>query len=126
MVVVEKAGKIIPHIVRVELQERKTELKPFPFPTRCPECDTKLVKDEGGVYVRCPSDVCPAKVKERIRYFATRNAMDIDGLGDKIVAQLVDAELINDYADLYELTVEQLTELETHGGFVRRRACEGD
>lgn len=115
VVVVEKAGKIIPHIVRVELQERKTELKPFPFPTRCPECDTKLVKDEGGVYVRCPSDVCPAKVKERIRYFATRNAMDIDGLGDKIVAQLVDAELINDYADLYELTVEQLTELERMG-----------
>lgn len=115
VVVVEKAGKIIPHIVRVEKQERKTKLAKFKFPTACPECETKLVKDEGGVYVRCPSDVCPAKVRERIRYFATRNAMDIEGLGDKIVAQLVDGGLVKDYADLYKLTEEDLTKLERMG-----------
>lgn len=114
-VVVEKAGKIIPHIVRVEKQERKSKLAKFKFPVVCPECETKLIKDEGGVYVRCPSDVCPAKVRERIRYFATRNAMDIDGLGDKIVAQLVDAELVSDYADLYHLTEDQITSLERLG-----------
>lgn len=114
-VVVEKAGKIIPHIVRVEKQERKGTLPKYAFPTRCPECDTKLVKDEGGVYVRCPSDVCPAKVRERIRYFATRNAMDIEGLGDKIVAQLVNAGLVNDFADLYQLTAEQMQPLERMG-----------
>lgn len=115
VVVVEKAGKIIPHIVRVEKQERKGTLPKFDFPTVCPECETKLVKDEGGVYVRCPSDVCPAKVRERIRYFASRNAMDIDGMGDKIVAQLVDTGLVRDYADLYALTQEQLQGLERLG-----------
>ncbi len=114
-VVVEKAGKIIPHIVRVEKQERKSKLAKFKFPTSCPECSTKLIKDEGGVYVRCPSNICPAKVRERIRYYATRNAMDIDGLGDKIVAQLVDAGLVSDYADLYHLTEEKITALERLG-----------
>ena len=115
VVVVEKAGKIIPHIVRVEKQERKGTPPEYAFPTQCPECKTKLIKDEGGVYVRCPSDDCPAKVRERIRYFATRNAMDIEGLGDKIVAQLVNAGLVTDFADLYQLTAEQLQELDRMG-----------
>ncbi len=88
MVVVEKAGKVIPHIVRVEKHERKGEPDKFQFPTKCPECGTKLVKDENGVYIRCPNVVCPAQIRERIRYFATRNAMDIEGLGDKLVEQL--------------------------------------
>ena len=115
VVVVEKAGKIIPHIVRVEKQERKSKLPKFQFPTHCPECETKLIKDEGGVYVRCPSDTCLAKVRERIRYYATRNAMDIEGLGDKVVAQLVNSGLVKDYADLYSLTTDQLTQLERMG-----------
>jgi len=115
VVVVEKAGKIIPHIVRVEKHERKRSLPKFDFPTKCPECSHKLVKDEGGVYIRCPNLRCPAQVKERIRYFATRNAMDIEGLGDKLVDQLVGDELVRDYSDLYDLTVEQLTELERMG-----------
>lgn len=115
VVIVEKAGKIIPHIVRVELQERNTDLEEFVYPTSCPECETELIRDEGGVYVRCPSDVCPAKVRERIRYFASRNAMDIDGLGDKIVGQLVNSGMVNDYADLYELTEDRLTKLERMG-----------
>jgi DNA ligase (NAD+) len=115
VVVVEKAGKIIPHIVRVEKHERKGELTQFAFPTECPECGTGVVKDEGGVYIRCPNLQCPAQLKERIRYFASRNAMDIEGLGDKLVEQLVSAGLIKSYGDLYRLTLEQLLTLERMG-----------
>ncbi len=115
VVVVEKAGKVIPHIVRVEKHERKQELPQFHFPKRCPECNTPLVKDEGGVYIRCPNPECPAQVRERIRYFATRNAMDVEGLGDKLVEQLVSEGLVKGYGDLYRLTLEQLVELERMG-----------
>ena len=115
VVVVEKAGKIIPHIVRVEKHERKTDLPEFVFPTRCPECNSQLVKDEGGVYIRCPNPSCPAQLKERMRYFATRNAMDIEGLGDKLVDQLVNERLVKSYGDLYQLTADQLLELERMG-----------
>jgi len=114
-VVVEKAGKIIPHVVRVEKHERTTELPKFEFPKQCPECETPLVKDEGGVYIRCPNPHCPAQVKERIRYFASRNAMDISGLGDKLVDQLVSSGLVQGYGDLYRLDVEKLTGLERMG-----------
>lgn len=115
MVIVEKAGKIIPHIVRVEKHERTTELPEFAFPTHCPECKTELVKDEGGVYIRCPNPECPAKLQERIRFFASRDAMDIEGLGDKLVEQLIDSELVTTYGDLYRLTAEQLMKLERMG-----------
>jgi DNA ligase (NAD+) len=109
VVVVEKAGKIIPHIVRVEKHLRKDDapLDPYPFPTQCPECGTKVVKDEGGVYIRCPNVECPAQVKERIRYFASRNAMDIEGLGDKLVDQLVSEKIVRNYGDLYRLEERQ-------------------
>ncbi|MGD0517965.1 MAG: NAD-dependent DNA ligase LigA [Thermoguttaceae bacterium] len=107
VVVVEKAGKIIPHIVRVEKHLRKGSLRKFVFPTACPECEAKLVKDEGGVYIRCPNQNCPAQVKERIRYFAGRNAMDIEGLGDKLVDQLVNDGLVKNYGDLYRLEEKQ-------------------
>ena len=107
-VVVEKAGKVIPHIVRVEKHLRETELAPFPFPQDCPECGTPVVKDEGGVYIRCPNFACPAQIKERLRFFAGRNAMDIEGLGDKLVDKLVNNGLIKSYGDLYRLTADQL------------------
>jgi DNA ligase (NAD+) len=115
VVVVEKAGKVIPHIVRVEKHERKSDLAEFKFPTKCPECGTRLVKDEGGVYIRCPNTACPAQVSERIRYFASRNAMDIEGLGDKLVEQLVRDGLVRSYGDLYRLTIDQLADLERMG-----------
>lgn len=118
-VVVEKAGKIIPHIVRVELHRRESELPPYAFPTTCPECETLLVKDEGGVYIRCNNSACPAKLRQQLRYFAGRSAMDIDGLGEKIVDQLVDAGFVASYADLYRLQKEQLLTLE---GFGDRKA----
>jgi DNA ligase (NAD+) len=115
VVVVEKAGKIIPHIVRVEKHRREHALHKFHFPTQCPECHTHLVKDEGGVYIRCPNPACPAQLKERLRYFASRNAMDIEGLGDKLVDQLVNDGLVSGYGDLYRLSLEQLVELERMG-----------
>ena len=115
VVVVEKAGKIIPHIVRVEKHLRKHELKKFHFPKKCPECGTELVKDEGGVYIRCPNPKCPAQLKERLRYYASRNAMDIEGLGDKLIDQLVNDGLVRSFGDLYGLTLEQLTGLERMG-----------
>lgn len=114
-VVVEKAGKVIPHIVRVEAHRREHELPKFPFPTECPECGTRVVKDEDGVYIRCPNYQCPAQWKERLRYFAGRNAMDIEGLGDKLVDQLVGEGLVKSYGDLYRLDAEQLMQLERMG-----------
>ncbi len=113
IVVVEKAGKIIPHIVRVEKHQRKDSLPEFVFPVDCPECATPLVrdtigeKDKEGAYIRCPNLQCPAQVKERIRYFAGRNAMDIEGLGDKLVDQLVGQGILTSYGDLYRLEQRQ-------------------
>jgi DNA ligase (NAD+) len=114
-VVVEKAGKIIPHIVRVEKHRRDRELPEFTFPEQCPECSERLVRDQAGVYIRCVSNQCPAQWRQRLRYFATRDCMDIEGLGDKLVNQLVDAQLVNSYADLYGLTLEKLMTLERMG-----------
>jgi len=128
VVVVEKAGKIIPHIVRVEKHERKSRLRKFVFPESCPECGKRLVRDtigekgERGAYLRCPNFQCPAQVKQRIQYYASRNAMDIEGLGDKLVEQLVERGWVRSYADLYRLTLEQLTTLERVDKWGRKQA----
>ncbi|MAT70176.1 MAG: DNA ligase (NAD(+)) LigA [Planctomycetaceae bacterium] len=114
-VVVEKAGKIIPHIVRVEKHLRPAGAEPFVYPTECPECGTALEKDEGGVYIRCVNPSCPAQIGERLLYFASRSAMDIEGLGEKLADQLVAAGMVHQFADLYELTPERLTTLERMG-----------
>ncbi|MFZ5829470.1 MAG: NAD-dependent DNA ligase LigA, partial [Planctomycetota bacterium] len=115
VVVVEKAGKIIPHIVRVEKHLREGDLPAFAFPRKCPECGAEAVKDEGGVYIRCPNPQCPAQLKQRLMHFASRNAMDIEGLGEKLVDQLVDRGLVGSFADLYKLGAEELAELERMG-----------
>lgn len=115
-VVVEKAGKIIPHIVRVETVNRAGKNLPqYQFPEQCPECGMPLTKDAGGVYIRCTNIQCPAQLRERIRYFATRNAMDIEGLGGKIVDLLVSHGLVKNFGDLYRLTVDQLKQLPRMG-----------
>lgn len=114
-VVVEKAGKIIPRVVRVDTSLRPADSQPWVFPTHCPECATPLVRDEGGVFIRCPNSSCPAQLREKIRYFASRPAMDIEGLGDRIVAQLVNSGLVRSCGDLYRLTVEQLENLDRIG-----------
>jgi DNA ligase (NAD+) len=107
-VVVEKAGKIIPKVIRVEKHLRTTELPKYEFPQRCPVCDGPLSRDEGGVYIRCTSPTCPAQLRQRLIYFASRTGMDIDGLGDKIVDQLVERDMVHSVADLYRLTADQL------------------
>ncbi len=114
-IVVEKAGKIIPHVVRVELHRREPSSQAYVFPTHCPECESSLVKDEGGVYIRCTNATCPAKLRQRLRFFASRDAMDIDGLGERIVDQLVEANLVQNYGDLYRLREDQLLTLESFG-----------
>lgn len=119
-VIVEKAGKIIPHIVRVELAQRAADVGPFKFPTHCPACQSALVQEPGGVYIRCVNNACPAQIKERLRFFASRGAMDIEGLGEKLVDQLVDVGLVRGYADLYRLDEEKLMSLPRMG----QRSCE--
>lgn len=114
-VVVEKAGKIIPHIVRVEKHLRGSNSVPFQFPQECPVCGAELLKDEGGVYIRCLNYSCPAQLKERLRYFASRKAMDIEGLGEESVEQLVAAGLVHRFGDLYRLTFDQIVALERMG-----------
>ncbi|VAX39704.1 DNA ligase (NAD(+)) [hydrothermal vent metagenome] len=116
-VVVEKAGKIIPHVVRVEEHLRKGTEQKFTFPKKCPECGGEVLQDEGGVYIRCINLNCPAQVKESLRFFASRGAMDIDTMGVKLVEQLFDAKLLQSIADIYQLKFhkEELLQLERMG-----------
>jgi DNA ligase (NAD+) len=114
-VVVEKAGKVIPHVVRVELEKRSGREKRFRFPTKCPACGSTVTRDAGGVYIRCLNPSCPAQLKERLRFFAHRQAMDIEGLGPALIDQLVDRGLVQSLPDLYRLRLEQLVELEYIG-----------
>jgi len=114
-VIVEKAGKIIPHIVRVEMDPKKKRQPEFEFPTQCPVCSQPLKQDEGGIYIRCLNQRCGAQVKERLVFFAGRDSMDIDGLGEKLVYLLVDHGLVNTYGDLYRLTSQQLQSLPRMG-----------
>ncbi len=110
-VVVEKAGKIIPKVVRVEKHLRNGQPPKWRFPTRCPECETKLVRDDGGVYIRCPNPACPAQLRQRLIYFGSRPAMDIDGLGEEFVDLLIGRGMVSNYADLYRLKVDQIANL---------------
>tara|TARA_R110002111_G_scaffold260623_1_gene332114 strand:- start:12360 stop:14372 length:2013 start_codon:yes stop_codon:yes gene_type:complete len=102
-VVVEKAGKIIPHVIRVEEHLRDDTQQELEFPNHCPECKATLVKDEGGVYIRCPNPNCPASVRETLRFYASRQAMDIEGMGIKMIEQLLDQGFIKGLADVYRL-----------------------
>jgi DNA ligase (NAD+) len=115
MVVVEKAGEIIPYVVRSEPGARTGTEKVFQFPSRCPECGAPVERDEGGVYNRCTGPNCPAQLKERLRFFAHRNAMDIEGLGEAIIDQLVDDGLVRSLPDVYSVTFDQLVDLERMG-----------
>lgn len=108
----QKAGEIIPQVLRFVPEERPKNAAPFPLPTVCPVCHGEVHKDPEGVFLRCLNLACPAQVKERIEHFASRAAMDIDGLGPAIIEQLVDRGLVRNPADLYELTPEKLAPLE--------------
>lgn len=110
---VAKGGEIIPKVLEVVTSKRQAGAQPVHFPVNCPACGTPLQKNEGEVNYFCPnSETCPPQVKGRIEHYAARKAMDIDGLGTEIISQLVDAELIRSYGDLYDLTYEQVVALD--------------
>jgi DNA ligase (NAD+) len=114
-VVIQRAGDVIPEVVKVIAAKRTGTEKEFKMPTKCPECDSEIVRLEGEVAHRCVNMSCPAQLKEHIRHFASRGGMDIKGLGEKVSAQLFDAGLIQDPSDLYFLTKDQLLALDRHG-----------
>lgn len=111
-VVVHKAGDIIPEVIEPIKELRDGSETEFVMPTHCPECNTKLVKPQNEVVWRCPNLACPARASKHIIHFASRGAMDINGLGEKNVAALLEAKLISDAADLYALKKEQVIGLE--------------
>ncbi|MEX0904381.1 MAG: NAD-dependent DNA ligase LigA [Balneolaceae bacterium] len=111
-VVVEKAGEIIPQVLSVLNPDRENRPEPFRMPEKCPACGEKLEKFEGEVAWRCVNLQCPPQVRERIKHFASRDAMDIEGLGEAVIDQLADENLISTYADLYHLEKQQLLPLE--------------
>ena len=110
-VVIEKGGDIIPKVVSVFEERRGPESQRFEPPTECPVCGEKLYRPEEEALLRCVNAACPAVVREAIRHFASRNAMDIEGMGDWLVGELVGGGLVGDPANLYGLTVEQLADL---------------
>ena len=114
-VLVEKAGEIIPQVVEVLKEKRDTTSKPFPVPKECPECHSPVVKDEDGVYVRCANPGCPGQLIERLRHFAGRDQMDIEGLGVALIEQLVGEDMLKNFADIYRLKKEEVARLERMG-----------
>jgi DNA ligase (NAD+) len=114
-VLIEKSGEIIPKVVKVLKDKRTGRERPFKAPKTCPECGSPAVRDEGGVAFRCGNPSCPALVKTSILHFASRNAMDIEGLGEAVVDQLVARKLIKDYGDIYALTAGEVSALDRMG-----------
>ncbi|MEW5946712.1 MAG: NAD-dependent DNA ligase LigA [bacterium] len=111
-VIVQKAGEIIPQVLSVVTGKRPASAKPFVFPEKCPVCGARAERREGEAVTRCPNPWCRAKLKESIRHFASRGAMDVEHLGPALVSQLVDLELVGDYADLYFLELDNFAGLE--------------
>ncbi|WP_069840058.1 NAD-dependent DNA ligase LigA [Bacillus sp. F56] len=114
-VVIKKAGDIIPEVVNVLVEQRTGEEKEFSMPTECPECGSELVRIEGEVALRCINPECPAQIREGLIHFVSRNAMNIDGLGERVITQLFEENLVRNVADLYKLTKEQVIQLERMG-----------
>jgi DNA ligase (NAD+) len=118
-VLLHKAGDVIPEIVRPLLDRRPPDARPWVMPDECPACGSKLVREPGEVVRRCVNPLCPAQRRERLRHFASRAGMNIEGLGESIIDQLVEAGFVADAADLFAVTPEQLLTLE---GFAQRSA----
>jgi len=111
-VLVERAGDVIPYVVKVIEEKRTGDEKKFVMPDRCPVCGSEVFREEGEAAYRCIGIACPAKLKESLKFFGSRGAMDIEGLGEKLIDQLVARGLVHDVAELYRLTKEQLAGLE--------------
>jgi DNA ligase (NAD+) len=118
-VVLHKAGDVIPEIVRPLLEKRPSGATPWVMPNHCPACGSELVREPDEVVRRCVNPLCPAQRRERLRHFASRSGMNIEGLGESIIDQLVDAGFVADAADLFAVTTDQLLTLE---GFAQRSA----
>lgn len=124
-VIVEKAGEIIPQVIRVVKEKRPPGAKPVQRPTKCPVCKGEVQQDEGGVYLRCINPTCPAQIKERLTHFAGRDQMDIEGLGEVVASALVDVDWVKDYSDLYNLHNKDLQHLRLPDKPLGPRAAAG-
>ncbi|HEY6998955.1 MAG TPA: NAD-dependent DNA ligase LigA [Candidatus Binatia bacterium] len=111
-VLVERAGDVIPYVVKVLTEKRTGDEKQFVMPERCPVCGSQVFREEGEAAYRCIGISCPAQLKESLKFFGSRGAMDIEGLGGKLIDQLVERGLVRDVADLYQLNKEQLVGLD--------------
>ena len=111
-VLIEKSGEIIPQVLQVVTSKRDGTERPYKFPRKCPVCGSDALRPEGEAVRRCVNPICPAKVKARIGYFASRKAMDIEGLGSVLIDMIVDSGMVKDVADIYTLTVEDISNLE--------------
>ena len=125
-VTIEKAGDVIPRVVAPVLSRRPAESRPWDMPTSCPRCHSQLHRAEGEAVWRCENTSCPAKLQRGLEHFAARGAMNIEGLGESLIAQLIEQELVRDYADVYALTADQLaalisTSARSDGREIRRR-----
>lgn len=114
-VIIRKAGDIIPEVVSSLIEQRTGDEEPFSMPENCPACDSELIRIEGEVALRCVNPQCPAQITEGMIHFVSRNAMNIDGLGEKVIEQLYREGLIADVSDLYKLTKDQLLALDRMG-----------
>ena len=123
-VIVQKAGEIIPEIVSVEREKRPDDAAEFVFPQTCPVCGAPVLRDPDGAAIRCTGAECPAQLLRNLIHFAARDAMDIDGIGPAVLQQLIEAKLVANPADLYDLTAEQLEKLERMGAKSAQNAVE--
>ncbi len=114
-VLIERAGDVIPYVVEVVKKARTGRETAFEMPKACPACGSEVIREEGAAAYRCIGMQCPAQRREVIRHFASKHALDIDGLGEKLVAQLIERDMVRDVSDLYRLTAAQLAELERMG-----------
>jgi DNA ligase (NAD+) len=112
IVIIERAGDVIPYVVGVVTSERTGKERKFHMPATCPVCGSKVLREEGEAAYRCIGMNCPAKLRETVRHFASKYALNIDGLGDKLVAQLIDKDLVKDVSNLYDLTPKDLIDLD--------------
>src|SRR5207302_7248926 len=119
---------VIPYVIKALTEKRPKNAKPIDPPTRCPECGEKTEREADTPYIRCVNPACPAQIKERLRWFCGRGQMDIEGLGDVLVDQLVVLGLVHTFADLYKLKEEQIatltSEVEQGGKIVTRTVGE--
>jgi DNA ligase (NAD+) len=114
-VLIERGGDVIPKVVKVIEAKRDGNVRAFRMPKKCPACNTEVIRLEGEAVSRCPNLSCPAKLRESLRHFASRKAMNIEGLGDKLVDQLLERGMIKDFVSIYELKKEELMELDRFG-----------